>query len=128
MSSKTSKKPSQPPKSAGKQTTLFGFFSKATATTSAGTSATKRVEARPAAPLTPLPSSEVGDEETPIKLLGKRSQKTVGGLRTPVTPVIEKTGEEMEIDTSSPRSASRKVNSIANGEINELETSSYQLC
>jgi len=126
MSSKAPKKPSQPPKSIGKQTTLFGFFSKTTPTTTpASTSATKRVEARPAAPLTPLPSSEVGDEETPVKLHGKPNEKTVGGLRTPVTPAIENAGEDMEIETLSPRTGSRKVHSIAQSKLNELETSCY---
>ena len=129
MSSKQSQKPSQPPKSIGKQTTLLGFFSKVNpGTTTASTPATKRVEARPAVLLTPLPSSEVGDEETPIKIPGKISGKGVGGLRTPVTPVTGKTGDEMDIDTSSPITGSRNVTCIEKSVTNEVEASRYQLC
>jgi hypothetical protein len=113
MSSKPSKKSSQPPKSAGKQTTLFGFFSKSsTPSTQTVTPVTKRVESHASLPLTPLPSSEVGDELSPIRLSLRRESGETGtgvGLRTPVTPTVnEKNGTEMEVD-DFVESGSRKV-------------------
>ena len=69
MSSKSSKKSSQPPKAVGKQTTLFGFFSKSsTPSNQTTTPVQKRVESRANLPLTPLPSSELGDEVSPDRL------------------------------------------------------------
>jgi hypothetical protein len=102
-----SRKASQP-KSTGKQTTLFGFFSKAPSATSASTPSQKRVEAR-SLPLTPLASSEIGEEETPIKLVTRRNGKGSNGLRTPVTPDVEKTGNEMDVDSATGSVGSRKV-------------------
>jgi hypothetical protein len=110
MSSKSSKKSSQPPKSVGKQTTLFGFFSKsAPSSTQTSTPTQKRVDARSTLPLTPLPSSEVGDDVSPVRLPVRQNGKETGGLRTPVTPVIEKDGMEMDVDTANESTASRKV-------------------
>lgn len=111
-----SRKNSQP-KSTGKQTTLFGFFSKApaTATTQTSTPSQKRVKARNL-PLTPLASSEVGEEETPVKrsAAARKNGKGAGGLRTPVTPDVEKTGDEMDIDSAAGSVDSRKVYLILN--------------
>lgn len=110
MSSKSSKRSSQPPKTLGKQTTLFGFFSKsATPSSQTNTPTQKRVEARSSLPLTPLPSSEVGDDVSPVRLPVRQNVKETGGLRTPVTPIVEKDGSEMEIDRVDENSASRKV-------------------
>ena len=114
MSSKPSKKSSQPPKSVGKQTTLFGFFSKSSApATQTATPVPKRVESRANLPLTPLPSSEVGDEISPVRLPVRREsseKETVVGLRTPVTPTVnEKNGTEMEVDDVFGSTGSRKV-------------------
>ena len=77
------------------------------------TPAPKRVESRTSLPLTPLPSSEVGDEVSPIRLPVRRESGetgTVGGLRTPVTPTVnEKNGTEMEVDDIVESTGSRKV-------------------
>jgi hypothetical protein len=101
-----SKKPSQPVKSTGKQTTLFGFFSKRTTPAEqTPTPAQKRVEARSGLP-TPFPSSEVGDEVSPIRTVKPRES---GGLRTPVTPLAEKGGMEMDIDSGAESINSKKV-------------------
>jgi hypothetical protein len=131
MSTKTSKPSSQPPKSTGKQTTLFGFFSKKTATsTPSATPSQTRVEARSTIPLTPLPSSEVGDDDSPTRIPGKQKKvKETAALRTPVTPVArvpEKNDSEMDIDSEPGSTNSRKVYHYYI--ILIVETSSYQLC
>ena len=131
MSSKPSKKSSQPPKSVGKQTTLFGFFSKSsTPSTQTATPVPKRVESRANLPLTPLPSSEVGDEVSPVRLPVRREsgeKETVGGLRTPVTPTVtEKNGTEMEVDDVVESTGSRKV-TTALTQVLTVETSRCQL-
>jgi len=106
MSSKPAKKASQPPKSTGKQTTLFGFFSKTTTTPTPKTN-TKRVESRASLPLTPLPSSEIGDDASPVRAVVRRQEKEpVGGLTTPVS---EKNGMDMDVDTAPGSTGSRKV-------------------
>jgi hypothetical protein len=107
MSSKLSKKPSQQPKSVGRQTTLFGFFSKSSTQTS--TPVQKRVEARSMLPLTPLPSSEVDDDMSPIRLPVRQNEKETGGLMTPVTPAVDKNATEMEIDIGIEDTGSRNV-------------------
>jgi hypothetical protein len=102
----SSKKPSQNVKSTGKQTTLFGFFSKRTTPAEqTPTPSQKRVDSRSSLP-TPLPSSEVGDEASPIRAVKPRESR---GLRTPVTPVPEKDGTEMDIDSGAESINSRKV-------------------
>ena len=117
MSSKSSKKSSaQPPKSAGRQTTLLGFFSKSTTTTPSQTNtpSQRRVE-RASLPLTPLPSSEVGDDVSPVRLpVRQETELQTGGLRTPVSLVtFDKIGSEMDIDTDVIESAgSRKVDNF----------------
>jgi len=117
MSSNTTssaKKSSISAKPPGKQTTLFGFFSKANGTpnqTPAKTSE-KRVEARPKVPLTPLPSSEIGNEESPIRLPSARKAMGIGGLRTPETPVAERHGNEMDVESQTGSAGSRKVNAV----------------
>ena len=131
MSSKPSKKSSQPPKSVGKQTTLFGFFSKSsTPSTQIATPTPKRVESRASFPLTPLPSSEVGDEVSPVRLPVRQEigeKKTVGGLRTPVTPTVnEKNGMEMEVDDVVGSTGSRKV-TTGFSRLLTVETSRCQL-
>ena len=106
MSSKSAKKASQPPKSTGKQTTLFGFFSKTTTTPTAQKSS-KRVESRASLPLTPLPSSEIGDDASPVRpVVRSKDREPVGGLTTPVS---EKNGMEMDVDTAVGSTGSRKV-------------------
>ena len=130
MSSKSSKKSSQPPKPVGKQTTLFGFFSKSSPSTQTTTPVQKRVESRANLPLTPLPSSELGDEVSPDRLpvrRGSSDKGTVGGLRTPVTPTVnKKNGTEMEIDPALESSGSRKVITDF-GHVLTVETSRCQL-
>ena len=131
MSSKPSKKSSQPPKSVGKQTTLFGFFSKSSApSTQTVTPVPKRVESRPSLPLTPLPSSEVGDEVSPVRLPVRREsdgKEIVGGLRTPVTPTVnEKNVREMEVDDVVESTGSRKVTTSVS-HVLTVETSRCQL-
>ena len=124
MSSKPAKKTSQPPKSTGKQTTLFGFFSKTT-TTPTTQATTKRVESRASLPLTPLPSSEIGDDASPVRPIARPQEKeTVGGLTTPVS---EKNGMEMDVDTVVGSTGSRQVVTYFGAEIDCLETSRHQL-
>ena len=118
----TSKKPSQP-KSTGKQTTLFGFFSKAPAAAQTSTPSQKRVESR-SLPLTPLASSELGEEETPVKSVARKNGKGAGGLRTPVTPTVEKTGDEMDVDSAPSSVGSRKVG-CTHGDMLILETTCH---
>lgn len=104
MASQSSKKPSQPPKPIGKQTTLLGFFSKTTSTPTP-----KRVDAHSNAPLTPLPTSEIGEDDSPIRIPGRQSHKENGGLRTPETPVVERETTQMDIDEPLEPIGSRKV-------------------
>jgi hypothetical protein len=118
--SSTSKKPLQSQKSTGKQTTLFGFFQKRPSVSEqTPTPASKRVEARSRIPLTPLPSSEVGEDVSPVRNV---RVKETGGLRTPVTPVAEKDGMAMDIDSGAESSGTRKVYPL-NSQSNILETS-----
>jgi len=102
-----SKKPA-PPKSTGKQTTLLGFFSKAPGVAQASTPRQKRDEARPL-PLTPLASSEFGEEETPVKSTARRNKKESTGYETPVTPDIAKNSDQMDVDSATGSLGSRKV-------------------
>jgi hypothetical protein len=85
----SSKQKPAPPKSSGKQTSLLGFFTKK-APVSTPSRDEKRVEARAAVPLTPAPSSDVGEESSPVRMPRQKSVASVGGLRTPETPVVEK--------------------------------------
>jgi hypothetical protein len=110
MPSKSSKKPAQPPKSTGKQTTLFGFFSRAGA--APNTPAPKRVEARPTLPPTPLASSEIEDDGSPIRVPVQKSG-TENGLRTPVTPMPKAMPMEMDVDDDMGSSGSRTVSKSA---------------
>ena len=98
-----SKKPVQTPKSTGKQTTLLGFF------TRTPTGQTPRVEARSSLPLTPLPSSEAGDDVSPVRITAKPKENATVGLRTPETPVAEKNSEKMDIDSPVEIDGSRRV-------------------
>jgi hypothetical protein len=107
MASKSSKSSSQPPRSTGKQTTLLGFFQKAP--TASNTPTQKRVEARSTVPLTPLPSSEIGDDVSPIRLPVRQKEKGTGGLRTPETPLPEKDSMQMDVDLDVESSGARKV-------------------
>jgi hypothetical protein len=105
---------SQTTKSTGKQTTLFGFFSKRTTSSDVTPTPTqKRVEARSKLPLTPLPSSELGEESSPIR--STVQVKENGGLRTPVTPIAEKDGMEMDIDSGAESTNSRNVGLFISG-------------
>lgn len=117
MSSNTTssaKKSSVSVKPLGKQTTLFGFFSKANGTSNQTPAKTseKRVETRLKVPLTLLPSSEIGDEESPIRLPSARKAKETGGLRTPETPIAERSGNEMDVESQTGSVGSRKVNVV----------------
>ena len=112
MASNTNRKPSISAKPPGKQTTIFGFFQKANAPTTAkdkDKDKEKRVEARPKIPLTPLPSSEVGEEESPNRVPGEKKSNGTGGLRTPITPIAGKRGNEMEVDGQTGSAGSRRV-------------------
>jgi hypothetical protein len=102
----SSKKSSAPSKPSGKQTTLFGFFQKANG--SATGKEKERVEARAKAPLTPLPSSEIG-EQSPVRVTIKKKTNGTGGLRTPETPTAEKSANEMEMSSQTGSTGSRRV-------------------
>lgn len=56
---------------------------------------------------TPLPSSEIGDDMSPIRLPVRQNEKETGVLRTPETPLAEKDSMEMDVDLDS--SGMRKV-------------------
>ena len=101
-------KKAAPPKSAGKQTTLFGFFSKAPGAPQASTPSQRRAKSR-ALPLTPLGSSEIGDEETPVKPVAQKNRKQSSGYQTPVTPDVTKNSDEMDVDSVTGSVGSRKV-------------------
>lgn len=123
MSSKSAKKASQPPKSTGKQTTLFGFFSKTTTTPTPQTTK-KRVDSRASLPLTPLPSSDIGDDASPVRPVRSRDKEPVGGLTTPVS---EKNGMEMDVDTAVGSTGSRQATLFLEFEADCVEASRCQL-
>jgi len=86
MATKSSNKSAQLSKtSKPKQTTLLGFFQKPPVL-----STPKRVPSRPQMPLTPHPSSDIGDGSSPIRGPIAPMDEEVNGLKTPVTPGSEK--------------------------------------
>lgn len=101
----SSKQKPAPPKSGGKQTTLLGFFTKKVPV-STPSREEKRVEARAAVPLTPAPSSDVGEESSPVRMPRDKNVASVGGLRTPETPVVDK-GQVVALQTTD--SGARRV-------------------
>jgi hypothetical protein len=99
----SSKQKPAPPKSGGKQTSLLGFFTKK-APVSTPSRDEKRVEARAAVPLTPAPSSDVGEDTSPVRMPRQKSVASVGGLRTPETPVVDKEqGKAVQTDSAARR-------------------------
>jgi hypothetical protein len=64
---------------------------------------------------------------SPIRFPSQESDKGIGGLRTPITPVAQKDGTEMEIDTVLESMSSRKVWKEFLCSIDCIEASCYQL-
>ena len=107
----SSKQKPAPPKSGGKQTSLLGFFTKVPPSVTTPVPASKgkkRVETRPPVPLTPTPSSDVGEDASPVGVSrDKPAQPT--GLRTPETPVVDK---QREVEPLQTDSGSRRVSGL----------------
>lgn len=59
-----------------------------------------------------------------MKPVARKNGKGAGGLRTPVTPTVEKTGDEMDVDSAPSSVGSRKVG-CTQGDMLILETTCY---